>query len=168
MIKTCESLYKNRHINHINTNLTGIAVNIRSTFSVKPGVDAFISSTGSVIDSFISPYCSIHGAVIRSIIFPGVHVEKDCFIKNSVIMDDTIIGKGASVENTLIMPHHRDAGPYQSVGDHAVIGKVDSRVKNRLYPDQVYDGLTVIGSHGKVGERTVIEPGIRNQVIRRK
>ena len=148
------------HINHIDTNLTGIAANIRDSLSVvHPGGDSCIAATGSVIDSFISPDCSIHGAVIHSIIFPGVHVEEDCCIKNSVIMNDSIIGKGASIENTLIMPHHRDAGQHNSVGDHTVIGKVDSKVKNRLYPDQVYDGLTVIGSHGKVGDRTVIEPG---------
>ena len=54
---------------------------------------------GAVVrNSLISDGCEIEGTVENSILFRGVKVEKGAVVKNSIIMQDNIIGANASLD----------------------------------------------------------------------
>jgi glucose-1-phosphate adenylyltransferase len=65
-------------------------------------------------NSLIPNECIIRGHVENSILFPGVSVGKDAVIRDSVIMQRSVIGVGALVENAI-------ADKYVTIGDGAVI-----------------------------------------------
>ncbi len=48
-------------------------------------------------NSLIADGCEIKGTVENCIIFKGVKIEKDAVVKNSILMQDTVIGEGTKV-----------------------------------------------------------------------
>ena len=48
-------------------------------------------------NSLIADGCQIKGTVENCVIFKGVKVEADAVVKNSILMQDTVIGEGSSV-----------------------------------------------------------------------
>ncbi len=50
-----------------------------------------------ITNSLIADGCQIKGTVENSIIFKGVKVEADAVVKNSILMQDTVIGEGAKI-----------------------------------------------------------------------
>lgn len=51
-----------------------------------------------VADSLVSPGCDVAGAVVRSVLAPGVVVEAGATVRNSVILHDAVIHAGAMVD----------------------------------------------------------------------
>ncbi len=69
-----------------------------------PGGDpapSYFSSSSRVSNSVISPGCQIDGQVENSVLSPGVVVEKGARVKDSVIMHNTRICKGASLQRVI-------------------------------------------------------------------
>lgn len=56
------------------------------------------STSSSVCRSLIADGCIVKGTVENSILFRGVTVGENAVIRNSVIMQDTLIGDGASLD----------------------------------------------------------------------
>jgi len=56
---------------------------------------AIVGPTATVRDSLISPGCQIEGTVERSILSPGVVVERDALVCDSILMHDVQVGRGA-------------------------------------------------------------------------
>ena len=54
-----------------------------------------------VTNSFISDGCVIEGTVINSIISRGVKVEKGAVIKDSIIMQNSVIGKNVELSHVV-------------------------------------------------------------------
>jgi glucose-1-phosphate adenylyltransferase len=52
--------------------------------------------------SIVSEGCHLYGTVINSILFPGVRVEKNAVIKDSIIMSNSVIKENSIVERTII------------------------------------------------------------------
>lgn len=50
-----------------------------------------------VVNSFVADGCEIEGTVINSILFRGVKVGKDTVVKDSILMQDTIVGSNVSL-----------------------------------------------------------------------
>ena len=50
-----------------------------------------------VTNSLIADGCEIKGTVENCIIFKGVKVERDAVVKNSILMQDTVIGEGTKI-----------------------------------------------------------------------
>jgi len=55
---------------------------------------AAIGPGANVKNSLISPGCSIEGAVINSILSPGVVVEREAIVQDSILMHDVQVGQG--------------------------------------------------------------------------
>ena len=53
------------------------------------------------MDSLISTGCYIEGRVENSILFRGVRVHKEAYIKNSIVMQNGQIFPGAILENVI-------------------------------------------------------------------
>lgn len=103
----------------------------------------FIGKNGSVTNSVIAEGCEIEGQVINSILFSGVTVGKGAVIKDSVVMRNTNVKEGATINYSII-----DAGVH--VGAHSTIGK--ERTEGV--------GLTVLGAGVKVQDNLVIQAGV--------
>lgn len=110
---------------------------------------AKIIGAARLLNSAVSPACTIAGLVENSILSPGVIVEKGASVKNSIIMHDCVIKQGARIERAII---DKDV----VIGESCTIGKGDQSVANATFPDHVYSGLTVVGKRASVPARTRI------------
>ena len=77
---------------------------------------ARIHATARIENSMISPGCTIRGQVVRSVLGPGVVVEQDAVIRDSVVMQESVIGARATVDCAVLDTNVR-------VGEGAVIGR---------------------------------------------
>ena len=74
---------------------TPIYTKIRDEAPVRYGIES------NVKNSLIADGCVIEGTVENSILFRGVTVKAGAVIKNSIIMQDTVIGKGCEISYTI-------------------------------------------------------------------
>lgn len=72
-----------------------IYTKVRDSAPTKYGEDANVSG------SFIADGCEIEGTVIDSVLFRGVKVGKNTVIKNSILMQDTVVGKDALLDHVI-------------------------------------------------------------------
>ncbi|MDD3845245.1 MAG: sugar phosphate nucleotidyltransferase [Syntrophorhabdaceae bacterium] len=107
----------------------------------------FVSSSARVTRSIVSPGCTIDGNVENCVLSPGVVIERNASVRDSIIMHDCRIGEGARVERSIMDKE-------VSVGAHSSVGFGDPKIVNVTHPEHLYSGLTVIG------KRTVIPEGI--------
>ncbi len=58
---------------------------------------------GKALESMISDGCIISGGLVqRSVLSPGVIVERDSLVEDSVVFDDVVIEPGAQIRNAII------------------------------------------------------------------
>ena len=118
------------------------------------GPDAWVGG------NLLSNGCIIEGVVERSILSPGVRVAPGAIVRDSVIMNDTVIGPNARVERAIVDKLVR-------VGEGAEIGYGIDNIPNHRHPDQLNTGLTAIGkgasipSGTRIGHNVVIHPGVQ-------
>jgi glucose-1-phosphate adenylyltransferase len=110
--------------------------------------------------SLISHGCTIYGNVEHSILSPGVIVEEGAVVRDSIIMTDTIIGRGAVIDRSIIDKEAR-------VGSGAVVGFGEASVVNKLEPQRLNAGITIVGKRAeiptgtRVGRNCMIDAGVR-------
>lgn len=118
----------------------------------------YIGDTGVVTKSIVAEGCIINGTVRNSVIFPGVHIDKNAVIEDAIVMSDTIIGEGSIIRCSI-------------VGENSVIGAGVETGLGEYAPSQyntkVYDSrITVIGSNTvvpnglRMGRNVVIDNGL--------
>jgi glucose-1-phosphate adenylyltransferase len=103
------------------------------------------SKDGKVINSLISPSCVVKGRVENSVLSPGVHVEEQAIIKNSIVMANTFVGYHSVVENCILDEEVR-------IGRLCYIGFGNSRL-----PGNCGD-ITILGKDVMVPDYTAIGP----------
>jgi ADP-glucose pyrophosphorylase len=102
----------------------------------------------------------IQGHVENSVIFSRVGVKAKTKIIDSVIMNDNQIGGRAAISRAMLFPYRKEIMKGSSnIEDTAVIGIPSSSARNRDFPDQIRDGLTVVGISGEIPRGAVIEQG---------
>jgi glucose-1-phosphate adenylyltransferase len=110
---------------------------------------AKILEGAQIVRSLISHGCIIHRAtVIRSVLSPGVIVEDGAVVRDSIVMTDSVIGRGAVVDRCIIDKHVR-------IGADAYLGWGDDNTPNWLEPTRLNTGITL------VGRNAVVPPGVR-------
>jgi glucose-1-phosphate adenylyltransferase len=120
---------------------------------VKLGPEAWVGG------NLLSNGCVIDGVVESSVLSPGVRVGPGAVVRDSVIMNDTFIDANARVERAII-----DKEVY--IGEGAEIGYGVDNAPNRLYPNRLNTGLTVIGKKAripaglKIGHNVIINPNV--------
>ncbi len=72
-----------------------IYTKVRDNAPCKYGIDS------SVKNSLVADGCIIEGNVENSIVFRGVKIAKGAVVKNSIIMQDTVIGEKAEIRFTI-------------------------------------------------------------------
>lgn len=115
---------------------------------------ARIYSNAKIENSLISPGCVIRGAVIRSVLAPGVIVEADATVRDSIIWHDARIAGGASITRAVIDEE-------VEVGEKAVIGS--SRAEGKTIDDEMIgnDDITLIGRRRRIEPAANIPTGAR-------
>ena len=105
------------------------------------GDDAWIE------DSLVANGCRIEGRVARSILFPGVRVGPGAVITDSVIMADTLLGRGSHVEHAIL-------DKYVRVGEGAHLG-----ASGRAHIENLdwLAGLTLVGKDTWIPDGGLVE-----------
>jgi glucose-1-phosphate adenylyltransferase len=109
---------------------------------------ARIVSEARVVRSLISHGCVIHGTVEHSVLSPGVFVGAGAVIRDSIVMTDSVIGPGAVIDRSILDKEVQ-------VERGAVVGFGESDTPNRMEPQRLTSGITI------VGKRAHIPAGIR-------
>lgn len=108
---------------------------------------ARVRDGAEVSDAILSAGCDISGTVRRSVLGPGVRVERGAVVEDSVVCADVVVAAGAYVGTTII---DRDC----SVGRKAHVG---AHVTGRLTDE----AITLVGRDSTVGGGVTLEPGAR-------
>jgi glucose-1-phosphate adenylyltransferase len=118
-----------------------------------------IGANAWVGGNLLSNGCIIEGVVERSVLSPGVRVAAGAAVRDSVIMNDTVIEANAKVERAIIDKEVR-------IGEGAEICYGVDNVPNRHFPDRLNTGLSVVGKRAripagvKIGHNAIINPGV--------
>ncbi len=103
-------------------------------------------------NSLIAPGCSVAGEVVRSVLAPGVVVEKGAVVRDSVVLAGTVIGAGAQVINAII-DEDVTVGAGATIG---IEGKGGIRVRRERGST-----IAVIGRRRMIGENARVPAGAR-------
>jgi len=99
---------------------------------------AHIRSGAHIERSLISHGCIIKGTVERSVLSPGVVVEENAVVRDSILLFDTIIGAGSVIDRSILDKE-------VVVGKNCQIGYGDDLTPNKLEPTRLNTGITLIG-----------------------
>jgi glucose-1-phosphate adenylyltransferase len=126
---------------------------------VRVGPDAYVGG------NFLSNGCIVEGIVERSVLSPGVRVAPGAVVRDSIIMDDTLIHPKARIERAIIDKH-------VVIGEGAEIGYGTDNTPNRDKPEELNTGLTAIGKFAKIpaglkiGHNVVIRPNVTSRHLK--
>ena len=104
---------------------------------------SMLEASSQTKNSVIGPGCLISGKVERSILGPGVRVEKGAEVINSVIMHDSLIKSNAKIINTI-------SDKEVIFGAYSLVGYGDPKISNRDFPKHLSSGITLIGKRSAV------------------
>jgi glucose-1-phosphate adenylyltransferase len=108
-----------------------------------------IGSEAQIQNSLISNGCVVEGTVINSVLSPGVRVGKGCLIKDSVILNNVILGENVTINRSIL-------DKKVIVGRGANIGFGDDYTPNIEKPDLLVSGITVIEKRATIPGNVVI------------
>lgn len=116
--------------------------------SQRPG--SRIAPEGTISDSMIASGCDIAGTVERSVLGPGVIVERGARVVDSIIMSDTVVRAGAQIGCSIVDCR-------VTVGAEAKVGSMTPRAADRLRSEQV----TLIGQRARIDGGATVNGGER-------
>ncbi|MFW5961954.1 MAG: glucose-1-phosphate adenylyltransferase [bacterium] len=99
--------------------------------------------------SLIANGAIINGTVEKSIISPGVYIEKGAVVRNSIVFNDSVIRSSTVVDKTIIDKE-------VEIKANCRIGLGDDYTANKEQPDLLNSGLNVIAKRAVIPEGTVI------------
>lgn len=110
----------------------------------------YIGETGVVKNSYTTEGCEVNGKVEHSILFEGVAVGENAFIKDSIILPGAKIGEGAQIFKSIV-------GSDAVIGSDARIGSVETDANNEYFNTKICtDDITIIGPGVNIGNEIKI------------
>ena len=113
-----------------------------------------IGSKAMIHQALISNGSIVAGEVERSVLSPGVIIHPGAKVINSVILNDSEVMPGATVENAIIDKN-------VTIGFNAKVGYGDDYTFNKAKPELLQSGINVIAKGVNIPEGTVIERNCR-------
>jgi len=107
---------------------------------------AKIGSEARVSRSLVSHGCNVHGVVEHSVLSPGVYVAEGALVRDSILFNDCIVGAG-SVLNQVILDKQ------VVIGTGCQLGVGTDNTPNRLEPNRLNCGITIVGKRARVPSR---------------
>lgn len=133
----------------LNPEAWGVQTNLEEEGLKGDRPPVIIQKNARVTRSFLSADTVIEGRVEGSILSPGVRVGKGAHVLNSIIMHDCRIEAGAYLDRVITDKKVRVGAKSRVIGT--------AGVPNREFPEQLKEGLTLIG------KGTSIPPGMKIQ-----
>lgn len=99
----------------------------------------YIGNDGIVEQSLLSEGCEVYGEVYHSVLGPKVVIEEGAVVKNSIIMGETVVRKGANLETCIVSENCE-------IGENTYIG-VGEAVPHVTKPHIYSSGITAIGDN---------------------
>jgi glucose-1-phosphate adenylyltransferase len=113
---------------------------------VKPA--HYVGSSGEVNQSLVAEGCRVYGKVERSVLFPGVYIDKGAHVKDSIIMSNSFTGENSVIDKAII-------GENNYIGNKVKIG-FGENIENKENPHIYNTGITVTGEHVKIPENVIV------------
>jgi len=107
---------------------------------------------GGIVNSLVSPGCKIKGRVENSILSPGVRIEEEAEVKNSIVMQNSFIGRHSVVDHC-VLDENVNVGRFCYLGLGGTIGSGKTRVT------VVGEGV-MVPSHTGICRNCKILPGV--------
>jgi hypothetical protein len=122
---------------------------------INPGTlaNTIVTESGEVVSSVLGGGVKVEGVVKNSVIFGSVTVKRSAVVQSSVILPSNEIEEGVTLRNALVLEGNR-----RVIGSGSEIGG-GQEVENRLYPDILKHGLTVIGERIQIPADSSIGSG---------
>jgi len=115
----------------------------------------FLGPEARVDGNLLCDGSRIKGHVRRSVIGPGVVVEEGAEVSDSIVMNDTVLGRGCRVERAILDKEI-------VVGEGAIVGFGEDNAPNGAMPHVLNTGVTVVGKRARVPAGAVLG---RNVVV---
>ena len=122
---------------------------------------AHIYASARIDNSLISPGCTIHGHVERSVLAPGVIVEHGAVVRDSILMRDVRVEEGATIVRAIVDEHVR-------IGENATVGQgtgsqdQESKMDAMAEEQQELDAsITLIGQKAQIAAGVRVAVGAR-------
>lgn len=116
-----------------------------------------VGAVADVDGNLLSNGCQIEGTVERSVLSPGVRVAAGAQVRDSVILNDTVIEADAIVDHCIVDKDVR-------IGEGAHLGHGENNKPNGDMPERLNTGITLIGkgcevpAGVRIGQNVVIHP----------
>jgi glucose-1-phosphate adenylyltransferase len=119
------------------------------------GAPTKVCNAANVTNCLISDGCKIEGNVERSILSPGVQIQEGAIVRDSIIMNNTVIGRDSVIDNSILDKE-------VLVEPQCHIGTGDDYHINKSNPKVLSTGVTIVGkgavipSGTKIGRNCII------------
>jgi glucose-1-phosphate adenylyltransferase len=126
-----------------------------------------VGDNATVTNCLLSSGCKIEGHLEHSVISPGVQVASGAIIKDSIILDRTYIGQNCIVDHAIVDKE-------VTIEPDCHVGFGDDYRPNRLSPEMLNTGLTLIGKHAvipagyRIGRNCIIYDNISDHDLPRE
>jgi glucose-1-phosphate adenylyltransferase len=98
----------------------------------------------AVSRSMISHGCVVHRATVEhSVLSPGVVVHEGAHIRHSIVMTDSVIGPGVTLDRVIV-------DKLVKVGANSHLGYGDDYTENLLEPNRLNTGITIVGRNATI------------------
>lgn len=117
--------------------------------------------------SLVSPGCVVDGAVIRSVLSPGVQVGRGARVEESILFNGVKVGAGAVLRRAVV-------DKYTRIGAGTVLDGGRDQIPNRDHARCQLAGMVVIGKRAAIpegihiGSNVVIEGGVGEDALFKK
>ena len=115
---------------------------------------ARIQGSAIIENSLISSGCTIHGQVVRSVLAPGVIIEQDAVVRDSILLHGAVVAARATVDLAVL-----DADVH--VGEAAVIGDYKKRPKGEKASRRTGKDIVLVGQKARVPAGTHVTASSR-------
>ena len=110
-----------------------------------------VGRSAAVLQSLAANGVRVDGRSERSILFPGVVIEPGAVVRDSILMHGTRVGAGAVVDRVIA-----DKGAWIGAGSRVGGPYAPGITPNKLCPEHLASGLTLIGKSARVAEGVTI------------
>jgi glucose-1-phosphate adenylyltransferase len=123
-----------------------------------------VGGTARLEQVLLTPGCEVNGRVRRSVLFPGVVVEKGAEVEDSILFFDTVVEAGTRLRRVI-------SDKRVTFGEGCRVGWEEPLVPNRLEPRLLSSGLTVVGHNTyvpagtRVGAHCILHPHLDRQAF---
>ncbi len=121
-----------------------------------------IGLQAQVACSLVANGCTVRGRVEHSVLSPGVYVSPEAVVRDSIVMNDTWIGPGAVLDRVIV---DKDV----VIGAATRLGDGGDNAPNRVEPDRLNTGISVVGKGAhipeqfRIGRNVVVRPNAREE-----